>query len=120
MKIGQRGELLAASYLEKQGYQILSRNFSCKLGEIDIVAGRDDIICFVEVKSRRGAKYGRPAEAVTANKREHIRRTASYFLFSKWRDLPIRDDTCFRFDVIEIFCAEGGDVRVEYIENAFC
>jgi putative endonuclease len=119
MKIGPKGEIVAASYLEHRGYRILSRNFTCKLGEIDIIAYRNDMICFVEVKSRRGMRYGRPAEAVTVNKQEHIRRTASYFLFSRWNKLPVHEKTCFRFDVIEVFY-EDGETRVECIENAFC
>ncbi|MDR1029167.1 MAG: YraN family protein [Clostridiales Family XIII bacterium] len=119
MRVWQEGESAAASYLEQRGYRILSKNFSCRLGEIDIIACLDDTICFVEVKSRRGARYGSPAEAVTANKRRHIRQTASYYLFSRWRDLSIRDETCFRFDVMEILYTDG-DARVVHIEDAFC
>jgi putative endonuclease len=119
VKIGAQGEIDAASYLERRGYRILSKNFTCKQGEIDLIAYRDDTICFVEVKSRRNMRYGRPSEAVTANKQAHIRQTASYFLFSRWNKLPVHEKTCFRFDVIEVFY-EDGKARVECIENAFC
>jgi putative endonuclease len=117
-KIGAVGESVAVAHLEQRGYSIVSKNFSCKLGEIDIIAQRDDTICFIEVKSRRGMGYGRPGEAVTANKQKHIRQTATYFLFTQWHNLPVHEDTAFRFDVMEILYMNGA-MSVEHIENAF-
>ncbi|MDR2156328.1 MAG: YraN family protein [Clostridiales Family XIII bacterium] len=118
MKLGPKGEAIAASYLEARGYEIMFRNFSCTLGEIAIIARRNDTICFIDVKSRQGARYGRPAEAVTVMKQKRIRQTATYFLFSRWARLPVHGDTCFRFDVVEVFCA-GANASVEHIESAF-
>ena len=59
-KIGDFGEDLAARYMIEKGYEILCRNFSKPYGEIDIIAIKDDIICFVEVKTRKSTQYGYP------------------------------------------------------------
>ena len=61
---GKIGENIAVSYLEKIGYKIIDRNFECRQGEIDIVALDNDIIVFIEVKTRASALYGLPKEAV--------------------------------------------------------
>ena len=63
-KIGTAGEELAAEILKGKGYYIITRNFSCPYGEVDIIAVRDRIISFIEVKTRTTEEYGRPAEAV--------------------------------------------------------
>ena len=69
---GQRGEALAFNYLIENNYKILNTNFSCKLGEIDIIAQKDDYIIFVEVKARSFSAFGLPREAVTYQKQQHI------------------------------------------------
>ena len=71
-KIGRFGEDEAVKYLKQKGYKILDRNFSCKRGEIDIVALDKEEIVFIEIKSRVSLKYGLPSEAVTKNKLKHI------------------------------------------------
>ncbi len=106
---GQRGEALAFNYLIENNYKILNTNFSCKLGEIDIIAQKDDYIIFVEVKARSSSAFGLPREAVTYQKQQHIKRTALFYL-QKTKNL---DKFC-RFDVIEIL----GD-KISHIENAF-
>lgn len=81
MTIGMLGENLACEYLEQQGYKILARNFRChRYGEIDIVAGKDNSISFIEVKARSSLYYGRPEAAVTWAKKQKIMRCAQYFL----------------------------------------
>lgn len=85
-ELGRRGEALAAAELEKNGYQIDSRNFRSKSGEIDIVAQKAGKIYFVEVKSRRGDKFGLPTEAVTAAKRQKIAETALAYLVLRGED----------------------------------
>ena len=62
---GRCGEAVAFNYLIENNYKILNTNFSCKLGEIDIIAQKDDYIVFVEVKARTSKLYGLPREAVT-------------------------------------------------------
>ena len=98
-ELGFEGESEASNYLERIGYEIIKRNFSCKIGEIDIIAydKECDEIVFVEVKSRYQIKYGAPAEAVDFQKTAHIRRTAEYYAY-----INNIEDHKFRFDVVEI------------------
>lgn len=78
--LGRLGEELAAGYLQQEGYEILCRNYRCSFGEIDVIARKDGIICFVEVKTRSTDRYGQPAEAVNREKQRRIRLTAAFFL----------------------------------------
>lgn len=97
-KIGKFGEDEAVKYLEQKEYKILDRNFSCKRGEIDIIALDKDEIVFIEIKARISLKYGLPSEAVTKNKLKHIYKTAEYYLYT--RNL-LNENT--RIDVIEVY-----------------
>jgi len=78
--IGQIGENAAADVLRAKGYTILKRNFRCKYGEIDIIAEKYGAMSFVEVKTRQNQKFGRPCESINEEKKEHIRKTARYYL----------------------------------------
>ena len=78
--IGDAGEDLAAMVLENSGFSILDRNFNTRVGELDIVAMKNDVIHFIEVKTRSGSMYGYPSEAVTPAKQRHIRKAAEYYL----------------------------------------
>lgn len=105
-KIGSTYEDQAADYLTASGYEILERNFRCKIGEIDLIAavrtGSVRWIVFTEVKYRTTDMYGRPEEAVTAAKQKTIRRAAQFYL--QKNHLPA--DTPCRFDVIAIMAGE--------------
>lgn len=79
-KLGEIGENMAADLLREKGYAILERNYRCKSGEIDIIAEKYGELCFVEVKTRQGFNYGRPCEAITEEKKKHIRRTAREYI----------------------------------------
>lgn len=81
-EFGKAGETLAAGFLEQSGYRILCRNYWCKLGEIDIVAQKDECIHFIEVKTRSGNFYGRPSESVTWHKVDKMRLAAECYLKS--------------------------------------
>ena len=115
-KTGDRGEDIAAKYLQKLGYRIVARNFSCKMGEIDIVAVNDasKVIAFVEVKSRNSTKYGLPCQAVGLRKQRKLINTAEYFMLSH-RGLGQYQ---MRMDVFEILRL-GGFVYVRHLKNAF-
>lgn len=78
-RLGQIGEELACTYLLNHKYQILERNFQKRYGELDIVAVKDNILVFVEVKTRIGRKFGLPEEAVTPRKLAEIKQTAYYY-----------------------------------------
>ena len=103
---GRFGEDAAAEYLMRNGYRIIERNFSCNLGELDIIARRGDTMVFAEVKTRTGDIFGRPAEAVGAEKQKHIKRVAEIFL-NRRKLHPLK----MRFDVLEI--------SINHIEDAF-
>ncbi|MFL5653068.1 MAG: YraN family protein, partial [Ktedonobacteraceae bacterium] len=75
--LGRTGERLAAEELARRGYRILEQNFRCSHGEIDLVAEDEHDLIFVEVKTRRGNKYGLPEEAVTYRKRQKLVQVAS-------------------------------------------
>ncbi len=113
---GVKGEGIASQYLSEQGYRILEVNYRSPYGEIDIIATRDDILAFVEVKTRGGRMIAEPREAVTASKQEKIRRTALLYL-SEQEGVSLQP----RFDVVEVLLdgKTGRTLRVEHIENAF-
>ena len=95
---GLRAESLAAAFLQRQGYQILRQNFRSRRGEIDLIALEDATLCFVEVRYRKGQRFGHPSGTVDRRKQGRIARTASYFLASVWQGPPC---AC-RFDVVTI------------------
>ncbi len=107
---GARYEAMAAEVLEKAGYRIISRNFRCRSGEIDLIARHRGYLVFIEVKYRRDGRAGHPEEAVDERKRARIIRTAGFYLYR----YGYRTDTACRFDVVSI---EGEKVRI--LENAF-
>lgn len=97
-EIGKNKEELACKLLILSGYQIIERNFSCRLGEIDIIAKDGKYLVFVEVKYRKNTATGYGFEAVDSNKQKKIQNTSLYYLTTKRKsiDIPIR------YDVIEI------------------
>ena len=111
---GDMGEEIAARYLEGRGFQILSRQWRCRYGELDLIA-RDSsgTVCFVEVKLRKRNAAAPGREAVGARKQERLRRAALCWLSEHDPDAPAR------FDVAEIRADPGGLFRLDYIPNAF-
>jgi len=77
--LGKQGEEIATELLEKNGYQILQKNFRCKIGEIDIIALDQNTLVFVEVKTRWTKEYGLPEEAITPWKIRKIARVGEYY-----------------------------------------
>jgi putative endonuclease len=117
-KLGRTGEAESVAWLLGKGFRILARNWRCRTGELDIVAMCGNVLSFIEVKSRRGLRFGRPAEAVTPRKAAHIRHSAALFLMKEKGRLPINPQTHFRFDVIELIYSKG-NTEIHYIEDAF-
>ncbi len=112
-KLGEKGEALAAAFLEKKGYKILFRNYKCSLGEIDIIAKHKKIISFIEVKTRSTTKYGPPQDAVIPSKQAKISRVALEFI-QRYK----MENRSARFDVVAVqFLPDGCEVNL--IENAF-
>ena len=79
-RTGVLGEELAEIMLLEKGYTILARNFRCRYGEIDIIAAKNGVLAFVEVKTRLFGSCGRGSESVTAAKRQKIRRCALCYI----------------------------------------
>ena len=112
--IGRFGEELAARHLEGAGLEILSRNWRCAEGEIDIVAREGGTLVICEVKTRSGTAFGDPAEAVTPPKAARLRRLSLRWLAAHglgWRDL--------RFDVVTVLRRPDGDPVVRHLRGAF-
>jgi len=120
-KLGRKGEDLAVKFLRKNGYKILARNYSCKLGEIDAVAYNDGVVCFIEIKARTASArpgaddHGGPEAGVDRSKRKKMSRAAVAYL----RDKRLEDVEC-RFDVVSVILpAAGGKPRIEIFKDAF-
>lgn len=112
-KLGARGEELAANYLVKKGYQIIQRNYYTRYGELDIISKKDNILIFVEVKTRTSTSFGLPEESVTKVKMDHLRKAALIYLNNL--NQGFRE---IRFDVIAILIKDNHE-EITHIENAF-
>lgn len=110
--IGDAGENFVAEYLKNKGFIISARNYHSRFGELDIIAENNEIILFVEVKTRALGSLALPKEFVDKNKRAKIIATAQYYISNNGVDLQPR------FDVAEVTPTASG-VRLNYIENAF-
>jgi putative endonuclease len=108
--VGTKYEEAAANYLRENGYQILQKNFRCRIGEIDLIAKSEGYLCFIEVKYRSDTAKGYPAEAITPNKIRRITRTAEFYLLLH----KIPQDTPCRFDAVVIL-----ENEITLIQNAF-
>ena len=106
--VGKEKEELAAEFLTRHGFFILEKNFSCRNGEIDIIAKEGDTLCFVEVKYRSSLDFGYPEENVDIRKQRKICRTALIFMTSH----GYKGNS--RFDVVSIV-----PDRIKLIRNAF-
>lgn len=103
-RLGARGEELAASRYADEGFQVLDRNWRCRIGEIDLVLQKGSTLVVCEVKTRSTLAYGSPAEAVTALKRARLRRLAA-----RWLAEHDVHPATVRFDVA---CVLGEDVEI--------
>ena len=111
--LGDYGEIIASRYLRKHGYFIVSANYTCRLGEIDLIAEDKKYLCFVEVKTRsENMKYA-PADAVDIAKRTKIIASSQLFMKSyKVNKQP-------RYDIIEVYFQNDEPIKLNHIENAF-
>lgn len=79
-KLGRSGEMIAIEYCREIGYKIITRHFTSRYGELDIIAQDGNEVVFIEVKTRRGSQFGHPEESVTKNKLKRIVDTIAVFL----------------------------------------
>ncbi len=110
-EIGSIYEEKTAVWLLDRGWKILERNFRCRQGEIDLIAGKADVLAFVEVKYRLGYGHGFSQEAVNPRKQKVIHRVAEYYLMLH----PEGEQKICRFDV----AAFGEADELTYLEGAF-
>lgn len=111
--IGNIGEEIATKYLQKNGYKIIDRNYTCSFGELDIVAKDKKEICIIEVKTRTNEEYGiRPCLAVNDIKKNHLVKTAEVYLAKK----QLQNEYT-RFDVIEIILNENKTYKLNHIKQ---
>ncbi len=112
-QLGAQGERIAESFLRRQRYEILQRNYRCRAGEVDLIALDGLTVVFVEVKTRRQDEYGSPLEAVDRRKQRQIQRAAQYYVSANRLY-----DRNLRFDVVGVWW-EDGAARCELVRNAF-
>lgn len=112
---GKKGEEEAVKELKKRGYRIITRNFRCRLGEIDIIGEKKGQLVFIEVKTRTSLAFGLPQENVNYRKQEKIKKVAQFYLAAT--DQFYRD---IGFCVVAVqLDREGNLVEIEVIEGAF-
>ena len=111
--LGRRGEALAARRYEDDGYSVVSRNFRCAAGEIDLVVQRERTLVFCEVKTRATDFFGDPSEAVTRSKQARLRKLAAI-----WLSENPASGMEVRFDVVSIVI-DRAETRLTRYEDAF-
>jgi len=114
VRLGARGEDAALRRYLDDGYDLLSRNWRCPFGELDLVLVRGGLVVFCEVKTRSGDGFGGGWEAVTWRKREKVRRLGEAFLLAH-RLVP----EAVRFDVASVLARPGTAPLVQLFEDAF-
>ena len=113
-QFGMDGESLAAEFLRKRGYRILERNYRTSRGEMDIVAEEGGALVFVEVKARRGARFGGTHDAVGWRKQQQLIRVASHYIAVN----RIQNRDC-RFDLVLISESPLRKKQIDLVRNAF-
>lgn len=115
-ELGSRGEEEAAKFLSGMGWQVLERNYRCRIGELDIIAkAPGGVLVFVEVRSRSGVSHGLPEESVDYRKQNKLRMLAQQYLLARPK---LANGSC-RFDVVAVYFEEDGKKKsIRHIPNA--
>lgn len=111
LSLGKRGEEIACAYLREKRYRIVARNWRAKVGEIDIIAEKNGVFVFVEVKTRRSAAFGYPEESVTEKKRQHLMRAAELYCQTQRIEKPRR------IDVVAVIIGENNVPQFKHFED---
>jgi putative endonuclease len=112
--LGRKGERAAERYLRRLGCKIVTRNYKCPLGELDLVVLDKDTVVFAEVKTRRGDDHAEPHESVTWQQQQRIHRAAQHFLaFTR------SQHRACRFDVVAVSLDDAGKMACEHYPGAF-
>ena len=110
---GELGERIAERWLRERGWRVVQRRFRSGHRDIDLVVEQEGVVAFVEVKARRGSRFGDPVEAVNWRKQKELGRSARV-----WIARHGRGDDAYRFDVVGVLVT-GSRVRVRHVEGAF-
>jgi len=113
-EIGNYGECVAAAFLRRLGYRVLTRNYKVTGGEIDLICRHGDILAFVEVRTRASEIFGRPAESIDARKEDALRHAARRYL-----ELLVEKEISYRFDAVEVTLQSGKIPDCALIQNLF-
>ena len=111
--LGKWGEGVAADYLEQQGYSILERGWRSGHKDIDLIAFKQGILAFVEVKTRKNNAYIQPQQAVDRHKIKLLMTAANRYICNN------NIDTEIRFDIVAITGTDYSNYKIEHIEQAF-
>ena len=110
--LGKLGEDLAVDFLQKNGYEILDRNWRFQKAEIDIIAKKSDVLAVVEVKTRSSLEFGLPQDFVKPKKIQLLVKAVNEYVVSKDLDVTVR------FDIIAIHYTKQ-NIDIDHIEEAF-
>jgi putative endonuclease len=111
-QLGREAEARAAQLLQQSGFTIVARNFRCRMGELDIVARRSQLLVIAEVRLRSRAQFGGAAHSITAAKRARIVRATRFLLYVR----PGLAELSLRFDALLLGAPDG---PIQWIEAAF-
>jgi putative endonuclease len=111
--LGELGERIAERWLREHGWRVVQRRFRSGHRDIDLVVEQEGVVAFVEVKARRGDRFGDPVSAVNWRKQREIGRSARV-----WIARHGRAGEAYRFDVVGVLL-DGTNVRIRHVEGAF-
>jgi len=113
-EIGNYGERVAAAFVRRHGYRVLTRNYQTERGELDLICRDGATLVFVEVRARSGELFGRPAESIDERKEDALHAAAQSYLH-----LLKRDDITYRFDAVEVRLNVGQPPVCTLLPNIF-
>jgi putative endonuclease len=113
LDLGRKGESLAKEHLEAQGYEILDENWTHGKLEVDLIAYKDRVIIFTEVKTRTGNGFGEPEDFVDARKQKLLADAADEYIYLMDHQGEVR------FDIIAILFSNETNYKLKHIEDAF-
>lgn len=113
LELGRRGETLAKTYLENLGYEILDENWTYGKAEIDLIAYKNKVIIFAEVKTRTGTGFGAPEDFVDNRKQRLMAQAADEYIYITNHQGDVR------FDIISVLFNKSGNYTLKHIEDAF-
>jgi len=111
-ELGKIGEKNAVDFLQKNGYEILEKNWTFQKAEIDIIAQKENILVIVEVKTRSSLEFGMPQDFVKTKKIQFLVKAANEYIIINDLDLEIR------FDIVAVY-KDGNKFNIEHLEDAF-